>query len=359
MFIGTLLPSWIYHSYLSTLGLDLQTQVLFHKLSIQKNSDIHQYQLNTWTQAVVFACLVFRSIHPPKSLSSITTKADEQTLDDVLAAEMAQDKAEDEETSLKDKKKTKLRALKKALDDKAKAEKNAADMINKAKKAKDKEILAEVEVKKAKVEMDEAEVRVERANANEKKAAEKELKEKGNVIKKKEDEVDKRAQETFRNVRAKEAAADEARLAASVAEEALKEVKAELLKKWEKDQKEARKKQEDDRLAQEKEKGDNALQALLNALLPGQTDVWRAFKESLLRKISTNNSADWANMEGLGTFNFNTTHDRTASVEGGKSFRMVDVTDLGQLEMYQKDANHAFGAWRRKKVDEIAKELRY
>ena len=47
----------MYHSYLSSLSLDLQTQTLFQKLSILETQDIHRYQLNTWTEAVVFACV--------------------------------------------------------------------------------------------------------------------------------------------------------------------------------------------------------------------------------------------------------------------------------------------------------------
>ena len=57
MFVATLIPSWMYHSYLSSLSLDFQTRTLFKKLRLEEDEDIHRYQLNTWTEAVVFTCL--------------------------------------------------------------------------------------------------------------------------------------------------------------------------------------------------------------------------------------------------------------------------------------------------------------
>ena len=62
MFLATLVPSWMYHSYLSSLSVEFQTQTLFDKLRIKEGEDIHRYQLNTWTEAVVFTCLTLASI---------------------------------------------------------------------------------------------------------------------------------------------------------------------------------------------------------------------------------------------------------------------------------------------------------
>ncbi|KAI1795297.1 hypothetical protein LXA43DRAFT_992271 [Ganoderma leucocontextum] len=61
MFIATVLASWVYNTYLSSIDREeIQTQILFKVLRLE-GDDIRKYQLGTWTTAVAFACFVLAS----------------------------------------------------------------------------------------------------------------------------------------------------------------------------------------------------------------------------------------------------------------------------------------------------------
>lgn len=89
------MSSWVYHLYLSTLRLDLQTQALFRKLSIDPKKDIYQNTFSTRTEAAVFACLAFRSIHLLRlNLDLMEEMAEESQHPDDAHREEAEEEAE-------------------------------------------------------------------------------------------------------------------------------------------------------------------------------------------------------------------------------------------------------------------------
>ncbi|KAM5539592.1 hypothetical protein V8D89_006701 [Ganoderma adspersum] len=62
MFIATVLASWTYNTYLSSLDRDrdkLQMEILSKELHLRKEH-MHKYELNTFTAAVAFACFAWK-----------------------------------------------------------------------------------------------------------------------------------------------------------------------------------------------------------------------------------------------------------------------------------------------------------
>lgn len=356
MFIGTMVPSWMYHSYLSSLSLDFQTKTLFNTLSLKEKEDIHPYQFSTWTEAVVFACLVFRSIHLPVPLPQSSTTEDEQKRrkkdfdckERNMATEMENVKQEVEVA----KKKMEAARLRTEAAQAAQAAANLAVMIAElnmsAMAAK-----ADAEKKQAEAQEDvqpkaettkEAEERAEKMEKAAKKAAEaaEAAKVAGEVKKK----AEKQEEAADARVKDAEKAAEERQAAAA-------EV---ILEKKRKLEEEERINKEVEKAKKQQEAENDAFQALVDALLPGNTNVWRAFKESLVRKLSaiTSDSSRWDYMKEDATFEFKTAQDN--SVSGMGFFTVLEGEDSRQLGVYQKNAENAFVEWR--KVAGIAQRFR-
>lgn len=62
MFIATVVASWMYNTYLSSINRDgIQTRILFDVLNLKENKNIHTYQLSTFTATVAFTAFVLNS----------------------------------------------------------------------------------------------------------------------------------------------------------------------------------------------------------------------------------------------------------------------------------------------------------
>ena len=62
MLIATVVASWMYNTYLSSIDHDdIQTRILFKALELEETKNIHTYQLRTFTATVAFTAFVLDS----------------------------------------------------------------------------------------------------------------------------------------------------------------------------------------------------------------------------------------------------------------------------------------------------------
>lgn len=69
MFITTIIVSWAYNTFLSSIDRDeLQMQIMFETLGLplEDNSNIYRCQLDTFTATVAFVCFILTSVNPLK-----------------------------------------------------------------------------------------------------------------------------------------------------------------------------------------------------------------------------------------------------------------------------------------------------
>ena len=313
MFIATLLASWICNSYLSSISLNLQTDMLFEELSVSMEKDIYQYELNTRMEAVVFACLFFRHIHPL----------------DLKDREEADKALENAENSLAEVERRQ-----------AAIKKNLAEVEDDL-----------VEEKLADKNMDDAEKNLNEAKANLAEVVEKKLAE----AEKKLAEAQKKLAETKLAEAQKAKKAKEARRAAGPGwslidvEKARGELKALGTALVEKQMDQKAKKKTAAMMAEAAKNASKSFEKLLDALLPSKIDVYQAFKESLVRKIGETeidpfiDPYDNASQAPPFSFGYG---DRFVTAANGEQSKLIDRENSGELITYQRDAERALGAWK-------------